>query len=90
MTTYTSGECSITPRSSSGYYEEDDGSNVSDGSYGAAGQFSMASASNPATHQRTESNTTLTNGQLASYQVVSELVQLYNTVIFFLSQRGTM
>lgn len=71
MTTYTgSGECNITPRSSSGYYDEDDGSNISDGSY-SAGQFSMANASNPATHQRTESTSTLVNGQPTSYQVVS-------------------
>jgi hypothetical protein len=66
MTAYTSSNESnpfdITPSVSSGYYEEDDGSNISDGSY--YGTSGVGVAMNG--HHRTESNrsdSTLTEGR---------------------------
>ena len=72
MTAYTSSTDSnpfdITPSVSSGYYEEDDGSNISDGSFsahhgGAGGNGYHRTESN-------RSNSTLTNGRAGSNQVL--------------------
>lgn len=67
MTAYTSSNDSnpfeVTPSVSSGYYEEDDGSNISDGSYSA---HYNAGVSAGVSYHRTESNrsnSTLTNGR---------------------------
>lgn len=79
MTAYTSSNDSnpfdVTPSVSSGYYEEDDGSIISDGSFsahpGAGGNGYHRTESN-------RSNSTLTNGRAGSIQV---LVRKYSVCI---------
>lgn len=70
MTAYNSSNESnpfdITPSVSSGYYDEDDGSNISEGSYTAhypPGNVSYQRETN-------RSNSTLTSGKQGSYQVL--------------------
>ena len=74
MTAYTSSNDSnpfeVTASVSSGYYEEDDVSNISDGSYSA--HFGAGNVGGQGYH-RTESNrsnSTLTNGRQGSHQVL--------------------
>lgn len=62
----------ITPSVSSGYFDEDDASNISDGSYTAHVHYMSGNGASAAGYHRTESNwsnSTLTNGKPTS-QVV--------------------
>lgn len=66
MTAYTSSNDSnpfdVTPSVSSGYYDEDDGSNISDGSFSAANGYHRTESN--------RSNSTLTNGRHGSSKVL--------------------
>ena len=74
----------ITPSVSSGYFEEDDGSNISEGSYG--GHFSGATAHMMNYHKMDSSslsNSTLTSkGQMKSHQILSSSITGVSQLIY--------